>query len=100
MYDDWIDKSWQFLLDIGIDKNLLEKDVKSGSGLAHYAKACTDITFKFPFGTQELMGVAARGAYDLTKHSEASGNTLDYFDDSGEEKRRFIPHVVEPSCVA
>ena len=98
VYMDWIDKSWQFLLDIGIDESLLEKDVKSGSGLAHYARACTDITFKFPFGTQELMGVAARGSYDLTKHSEASGNKLDYFDDSGEEKRRFIPHVVEPSC--
>merc|ERR1711988_1060235 len=82
IYNQWIDLSWQFLLDIGIDESLLEKDVKSGSGLAHYARACTDIVFKFPFGTQELMGVAARGCYDLTKHSGASGNSLDYFEDS------------------
>lgn len=37
--------------------------------LAHYARACTDITFKFPFGVQELMGVAARGNFDLTAHA-------------------------------
>jgi glycyl-tRNA synthetase len=98
VYKEWIDRFWAWLLAIGIDEKLLERDVKSGSGLAHYARACTDITFKFPFGTQELMGVAARGSYDLDKHSEASGKALDYFDDSGEEKRRFIPHVVEPSC--
>ena len=98
VYKEWVDKFWDWLLNIGIDEKLLEKDVKSGSGLAHYAKACTDITFKFPFGKQELMGIAARGSYDLDKHSEASGKALDYFDDSSTEKRRFIPHVVEPSC--
>jgi glycyl-tRNA synthetase len=98
VYDEWIAKFWSWLLQIGIDEHLLAKDVKYGSGLAHYARACTDITFKFPFGTQELMGVAARGSYDLDKHSDASGKALDYFDDSSGDKRRFIPHVVEPSC--
>lgn len=95
-YNEWIDSFWSWLIKIGIDESMLEKDVKSGSGLAHYARACTDITFKFPFGTQELMGVAARGCYDLTKHSEASGNKLEYFDDS--DKSKYIPHVIEPSC--
>ena len=44
-----------------------------GDGLAHYARACTDITFRFPFGVQELMGIAARGNFDLTQHTEGSG---------------------------
>ena len=48
-------------------------DVHEGDGLAHYARACTDITFRFPFGVQELMGIAARGNFDLTQHSEGSG---------------------------
>lgn len=95
-YNQWIDSLWNWLIKIGIDESLLEKDVKGNIGLAHYAKACTDITFKFPFGTQELMGVAARGCYDLTKHSEASGSKLEYFDDS--DKSKYIPHVIEPSC--
>jgi glycyl-tRNA synthetase (class II) len=36
--------------------------------LAHYARACTDLEFTFPFGTQELLGVAARGNFDLSAH--------------------------------
>lgn len=70
-------------------------DVHEGDKLAHYARACTDITFRFPFGTQELMGIAARGNYDLTQHSEGSGKSLEYFDDAAKEK--YIPHVIEPS---
>ena len=50
--------------------------------LAHYARACTDITFKFPFGEQELAGFAARGCYDLTQHQEASGKNLEYHDEA------------------
>eukprot|EP01036_Dinobryon_divergens_P027865 gene27865-36711_t len=64
--------------------------------LAHYARACTDILFKFPFGNQELMGIAARGNYDLTQHSTHSGKQLEYFDPVTNSK--YIPHVIEPSC--
>ena len=71
------------------------KSVHAKNKLAHYARACTDITFKFPFGTSELMGIAARGDYDLTQHSAASGKTLEYFDEAN--KRKYLPHVIEPS---
>ena len=37
--------------------------------------------FKFPFGTQELQGVAARGNFDLTAHAVASGKSMEYYDD-------------------
>ena len=44
------------------------------------------------------MGIAARGNYDLTAHATASGTNLEYFDEASVEKRRYIPHVIEPSC--
>jgi len=94
-HQEWMDVSKQFLLDVGLREDLMGWDVHEGDGLAHYARACTDVTFRFPFGTQELMGIAARGNYDLTAHSEGSGKTLDYYDDSTKEK--YIPHCIEPS---
>lgn len=91
----WIDDSKNFLLSIGLREDLMGWDVHEGDGLAHYAKACTDITFRFPFGEQELMGIAARGNFDLTQHSEGSGKSLEYFDEQTKEK--YLPHVIEPS---
>lgn len=94
-HDEWLKNSKDFLIRVGLREELMGWDVHSGDGLAHYARACTDITFKFPFGEQELMGIAARGNFDLTAHSEGSGKTLDYYDEVTKEK--FIPHVIEPS---
>jgi len=71
------------------------KAVHEKSKLAHYARACTDITFGFPFGVQELMGIAARGNYDLTQHSTSSGKSLEYLDPVTNLK--YLPHVIEPS---
>ena len=64
----------------------MAKDVHPKSDLAHYAKACTDIVFKFPFGQVELQGIAARGNYDLTQHQESSGKSMEYFEEG--TKRR------------
>ena len=89
----WIDtrKDWFLALD-------LQLSIWRGGStdkLAHYARACTDITFKFPFGEQELEGIAARGNYDLIQHQEASGKPLEFFDEGRKEK--YVPHVIEPS---
>ena len=94
-HQQWLDDSKTFLLSLGLRDDLLGWDVHEGDKLAHYAQACTDVTFKFPFGEQELMGIAARGNYDLTQHTEGSGKNLDYFDD--ESKEKYIPHCIEPS---
>jgi len=95
-YAKWLEHSWSWLLSMGLREQMLQRDVKTAaSGLAHYARACTDITFQFPFGQQELMGVAARGNYDLTKHAKSSGEKLEYFDEL--EGRKYLPHVIEPS---
>ncbi len=100
-HQQWVDCSWRWLTSMGVREDWLKLDVKAAdSGLAHYARACTDITFRFPFGTQELMGIAARGNYDLTRHAEHSGVKLDYFDASeGQgQGRHYVPHVIEPSA--
>uniref|UniRef100_A0A7S2UL72 glycine--tRNA ligase n=1 Tax=Attheya septentrionalis TaxID=420275 RepID=A0A7S2UL72_9STRA len=94
-HETWLKQSKDFLLSLGLREELLGWDVHEGDSLAHYARACTDVTFRFPFGTQELMGIAARGNFDLTSHSEGSGKSLDYFDDATKEK--YVPHCIEPS---
>lgn len=92
-HEGWIRTSWDWLLSIGVDEQLMGELVQEKR--AHYAKACTDITFRFPFGVQELMGVAARGDYDLNNHAKHSGKNCEYFDDITNVK--YIPHVIEPS---
>ncbi len=63
--------------------------------LAHYAKAAVDIEVKFPFGWGELEGIHHRGSWDLSRHSEFSGEDLQYFDhDNG---KKFMPTCVETS---
>jgi len=92
----WIDASKDFLVNVvQLREDLMGWDVHEGDGLAHYARACTDVTFTFPFGEQELMGIAARGDYDLTQHTDGSGKNLLYFDEEAKEK--YIPHCIEPS---
>jgi glycyl-tRNA synthetase len=63
---------------------------------AFYSKGTFDLEYEFPFGRQELEGVAYRTDYDLQQHIKGSGKPLDYFDE--ETKERFVPHVVEPSA--
>ena len=92
---EWQAKSMEWLVSIGLRPELLSFDVHAKDKLAHYAQACTDIEFQFPFGKQELQGVAARGNYDLTQHAKASGKSMEYFDDALKEK--YVPHVIEPS---
>lgn len=94
-YQGWITTCWNWLLSIGLRPELLGKEVHKKEKLSHYSRATTDITFKFPFGEQELEGIAARGNFDLTQHQTASGKSLEYFDE--DRKERYLPHVIEPS---
>jgi glycyl-tRNA synthetase len=63
---------------------------------AFYSQGTYDLLYEFPFGTEELEGIAYRTDYDLKQHQEASGKPLEYFDEETREK--FLPHVVEPSA--
>ena len=72
--------------------------------LAHYSDDCYDVEYKYPWGWDELEGVASRTDYDLTKHAEASGVKLSYFDQNKEDPKtgkkgwRYIPYVIEPAA--
>ncbi|MDR1528670.1 MAG: glycine--tRNA ligase [Puniceicoccales bacterium] len=92
----WINERLKWHKSIGICGDLLGLDVHKKEKLAHYSKACTDITFKYPFGVQELEGVAARGNFDLAQHQNYSGQSMEYFDEN--TKRKYIPHVIEPAA--
>jgi len=63
---------------------------------AFYSQGTYDLEYEFPFGVQELEGIAHRGNYDLTQHQNASGKPLEYFDE--ESKSKYLPEVVEPSA--
>ncbi|MDR0595213.1 MAG: glycine--tRNA ligase [Puniceicoccales bacterium] len=91
----WIKERLNWHKSIGLPDSMLGLDVHKKEKLAHYAKACTDITFKYPFGVQELEGIAARGCFDLEQHQRTSGQSMEYFDEG--TKRKYIPHVIEPS---
>lgn len=91
----WIDTRKNWFSSIGLTSEYLGEEIHPQDKLAHYAKACTDITFRFPFGEHELEGIAARGCFDLTQHQNHSGKSMEYFDES--TKERYIPHVIEPS---
>lgn len=94
-HEEWIEARLNWLISIGLPKESLILEVHPKEKLAHYARACTDITFRFPFGVHELEGIAARGCFDLKQHQNASGKSLEYFDEN--TKSRFLPHVIEPS---
>jgi len=63
---------------------------------AFYSQGTYDLEYEFPFGIQELEGIAHRGNYDLTQHQNASGKPLTYFDEDTKEK--YLAEVVEPSA--
>lgn len=91
----WLDEMWGYLKSVGVKEEFLSYEVHADDKLAHYARACTDILFRYPFGTQELLGVAARGSYDLDQHAKASKTKLEY--QVPGKKEKFVPHVIEPS---
>jgi len=94
--DEWLELRLKFYEEIGIPREKLHiLDVPDGER-AFYSKKTYDIEYEFPFGIQELEGVAYRTDYDLGKHGEHSGKAMDYFDE--EKRERFVPHVVEPSA--
>jgi len=94
--DEWLELRLRFYEEIGIPREKLHVLDVPDDERAHYSKKTYDIEYDFPFGCQELEGVAYRTDYDLSRHQEHSGKPLEYFDE--ETKEKFIPHVVEPSA--
>jgi len=96
--DEWLETRLSWYGEVGIPREKLHVLDVPEDERAHYSQKTYDIEYEFPFGIQELEGVAYRGDYDLSKHAEASGKPMEYFDQASGEK--FVPHVVEPSAGA
>ncbi len=96
LLDYWLWERLKFYENIGISREKLHARKVPDEERAFYSKGTYDIEYDFPFGRQELEGVAYRTDYDLSQHQNASGKSLEYFDE--ETKQRFVPHVVEPSA--
>lgn len=97
-FDRWQKDIWQWYLDLGINEADLRWYEHPKESLAHYSKRTVDVEYNFPFGWGELQGLANRGTFDLTAHTQRSGKDLSFFDQ--EKNERFVPTVIEPSAGA
>ena len=97
-YRYWIDTRLTWYLDLGIAPEKLRLHEHAQEDLSHYSRGTTDVEFLYPWGWDELEGIANRGDYDLTQHSNASGVRLEYFDQTSGE--HYVPYVIEPAAGA
>ena len=91
----WKKKCLQFINDLGINNDKLRYRDHDPEELAFYSKATTDIEYLFPFGWGEVWGIADRTDYDLKRHMQYSGESLEYLDPETQEK--YVPYCIEPS---
>jgi glycyl-tRNA synthetase len=94
--DYWMGERLRWYLDLGLPQEKLRLRAHGPDELSHYSTATSDVEFFFPWGWDELEGIAYRGDYDLRHHAEASGERIEYFDQATGE--RYVPHVVEPAA--
>lgn len=94
----WKDYCWNFLMNLGVNKDNLRIRDHGQEELSFYSNATSDIEYLFPFGWGELWGIADRTDYDLNKHAEHSGTDMTYMDPTTNEK--YVPYVIEPSLGA
>lgn len=86
------------------DKDAFRLRQHAPDELAHYADNCYDVEYRFPWGWDEIEGIASRTNYDLTKHAEFSGQKISYFDQlkndpqTGKPGWRYVPYVIEPAA--
>ena len=97
-YEYWVEERHRWYLDLGMDTVNLRTRAHGADELAHYAAGAIDVEYRFPWGWDELEGIANRTDFDLRAHGEASGEDLRYYDDQTDE--RFFPYVIEPAAGA
>jgi glycyl-tRNA synthetase len=97
-YRYWCQERFQWYVDHGISPDLLRLRPHDDDELSHYSTGTSDVEFLFPWGWDELEGIANRGDYDLRQHAEHSGHRLEYYDQANNE--RYVPYVIEPAAGA
>ncbi len=95
-FEYWREQRWQWYLDIGIRRDKLRWHEHGPDDLAHYAKKAFDIEYEFSFGWKELEGIHNRTDFDLSRHTQATGKDLRYWNE--ETKEKFIPYIIETSA--
>lgn len=95
-FEHWVERRKQWYIALGIDPQNLRFRRHDANELAHYAKGCVDVDYKFPMGWSELEGIANRTDFDLRMHAQHSGKSLVYFDDR--KREHYLPYVIEPSA--
>lgn len=95
-FETWKELMWEWLVDLGVNKDNLRWRAHEKDELSHYSKRTEDIEYNFPFsGFDELYGLAYRTDFDLKQHEKFSGQSMKYRDSQTNEE--FYPHVVEPT---
>jgi len=97
-YEYWCQERLAWYVEFGIPSELLRLRAHDADELSHYSAGTSDVEFLFPWGFDELEGIANRTDYDLTQHAKFSGEKLDYFDQATGE--RYVPYVIEPAAGA
>jgi glycyl-tRNA synthetase len=97
-YEYWCQARMQWYLDLGMPADQLRLRAHDPDELSHYSSGTSDVEYLFPWGWDELEGIANRTDYDLRQHARHSGERLEYFDQAAGE--RYIPHVIEPAAGA
>ena len=90
----WIEERHAWYVRYGLRGSMLRIRPHEPDELAHYARAASDVEYLFPIGWSELEGIANRGDFDLTQHTQHSGTKLEFVGDGGE---RYVPYVIEPA---
>jgi glycyl-tRNA synthetase len=97
-FEHWVEESWDWFVDLGLDPANMRRVEVPEEDRAHYSDATIDVEYRFGFAGREwgeLMGIANRTDFDLSNHADASGQSLSYFDQASGQK--YIPYVIEPS---
>jgi glycyl-tRNA synthetase len=97
-YEYWCNERLDWYVRHGIPREMLRLRPHDSDELSHYSSGTSDVEFLFPWGFDELEGIAQRTDFDLRRHAEHSGERLDYFDQATGE--RYYPYVVEPAAGA
>ena len=93
-YRYWVDARFDWYLEYGLREANLRKREHDAEERSHYSSGTTDIEYLYPIGWSELEGIANRGDFDLTQHTQFSGTKLEFVGQDGE---RYTPHVIEPA---
>src|SRR5690242_3199792 len=93
-FEYWLEQRLAWHRSLGLQESNLRVREHDEAERSHYSSATSDIEYLYPIGWQELEGVANRGDYDLTRHTQASGTKLEWIEQDG---NRYTPHVIEPA---